>query len=210
MFDTLPVYRPNPEDELDILEAIGERLASETGEIISAITRLNTGQNPSYQIFVAGSSEPTYFLKIIARKGYPSLPALIECSERLRTIGLHLSDLVCWADGVGIVPYGFLVQPWFAGGTIPDEIETFDWLTDFAHFLRGARIKMPYFGYLGNGPRYPSLLAYYEQMDEVIDHSFGQVFLQPFSIWQLQEAELTSPGFLDRTFGTRERTRAEH
>jgi thiamine kinase-like enzyme len=59
---------------------------------------------------------------------------------------------------------------------------------------------MPYFGTLGNGPQYSTLLAYYEQMDEVIDHSFGEGFLQPCSVWQVQAAGLTSPGFLDRTF----------
>lgn len=161
MFDTLPVYRPTPDTENEILRAIGEKLALETGETISAITPLNTGQNPSYQIFVDGFPSPAYFLKIIARKGYPSLPALIDCSERLRSIDLHLSDLVCWDDSDSIVPYGFLIQPWIAGETIPDDIETFDWVDDFARFLRSVRIEMPYFGYLGDGPHYPTMVAYF-------------------------------------------------
>lgn len=89
MFETLPVYRPTADREDETLQAIGARLAQETGETIEAITALNTGQNPSYAIYIEGRSDPAYFLKIIARKGYPSLQALVECDHRLQEIGLR-------------------------------------------------------------------------------------------------------------------------
>ncbi len=164
---------------------------------------MHGGQNPAYQLVLNEKPHPQGYLllKILMRKGYLSVANLRVCYDLLRRAGLGDHRIVYHSAGNEIVPYGFFVQPWLDGQALnPDAGNEGDpfWLVDFVALLRQVHaIQRPGFDYLADGPQYVSLQDYFVHMDEVVDHSFGQVLEAGASIWSLYRQTTTSPGFLE-------------
>lgn len=144
-------------------------------------------------------------LRIIYRKGYPSFKVLKECYRLLDESDIPYARVCFYDEGSDIVPYGYFIQKWIEG---TDALEKYGepdknskWVKDFVKVLKMAyQIELPYFGYLADGPKYPTLKEYYQNMDKMIDSSFGQVFKKECSIWDLEKHNITSLGFLRSTF----------
>jgi len=204
MFSVTSTYTLPAAQEAAILAQIGAEVEHAFGLPISGWTSVSNGQNLTYQLFVDGKPHPRYLLKIPKRRGYPSVANLRVCYDLLQQAGLGDYRIVYHSAGSEIVPYGFFVQPWLEGQALdPDAGNEGDpfWLVDFIAVLRQVHtIQMPGFGYLADGPQYASLQDYFVHMDEVVDHSFGQVLEVGASIWELDRQGITSPGFLERTF----------
>ncbi len=204
MFTVTPTYTLPAAQEAAILAQMVEEVEQALGLPISGWASVKGGQNPAYQLFLDGKPHPRYLLKIPIRRGYPSVANLRVCYDLLRQAGLGDYRIVYHSAGNEIVPYGFFVQPWLDGQALdPDAGNDGDpfWLADFIALLRQVHaIQIPGFGYLADGPQYASLQDYFVHMDEVVDHSFGQVLEAGASIWDLDRQGITSPGFLERTF----------
>lgn len=206
MLTVAPTYTLPAAQEATILAQIVAEVEQALGQPLESWTALDGGQNPTYQLTVAGTSPLRYLVKIPIRKGYPSVSNLRICYDLLRQAGLGDYRIVYEDSTSAIVPYGFFVQPWLEGQALdPDVGNTGDpfWLEDFAAVLRQVHaIQLSGFGYLADGPQYPLLQDYFDHMDEVIDHSFGDVLEAGASIWDLDRLGITSPGFLQETFDT--------
>lgn len=204
MFTVTPTYSLPIAEEESLLNQLVVRVRETLSLPISGWRRVSSGQNPTYMLFIDGEPQPRYLLKIPIRKGYPAVASLHICYDLLRQAGLGDYRIVYHDDGDEIVPYGYFVQTWLAGTALdPNAGNDGDvaWLADFLAVLKKVhRIPMPNFGYLANGPQYTSLHDYFVAMDEVIDHSFGDVLVPGASIWDLEEQGFTSPGFLTATF----------
>jgi aminoglycoside phosphotransferase (APT) family kinase protein len=197
-----PAYALPAAQEAAILAQLVEEVEQALGLRISGWAPMSGGQNPTYQLAVEG--QPRYLLKVPLRRGYPSVANLQVCYNLLQQAGLRDYRIVYHSAGSEIVPYGFFVQPWLDGQALdPDAGNEGDpfWLVDFITVLRQVHtIQMPGFGYLAHGPQYASLQDYFDHMDEVVDHSFGQVLETGASIWDLDRQGVTSPGFLASSF----------
>jgi aminoglycoside phosphotransferase (APT) family kinase protein len=204
MFAVLPTYTIPPAAEQQLLTQITAEVSQALDLPITRWRPMGGGQNPTYQLFADRETEPRYLLKIPKRKGYPAVATLRVCYGLLRDAGVGDYQLVYANESDSVVPYGFFVQPWLAGEAFDAEIDyahDFAWLDDFLPTVRRVhQIALPAFGYLANGPQYATLYEYFAHMDAVIDHSFGQVFAAPTSIWDLETRGVTTPGFLATTF----------
>lgn len=207
LFETESRYIPG---ELELNETsckLKEAISKGLGKKVVKLIQLGNGQNVNFKVYTSEKEEPGYLLRIITMNGYPSIGTLDECYKHLDTAHIMYSKKVFCDLDSDIVPYGYLVQEWIEGD---DALEVFGedgtenntkWLEDFAGLLKKVHtIKLPYFGYLGNGPKYESLKEYYYNMDKIIDNSYGKVFKGPYTIWDLDKYNITSPGFLKYTF----------
>lgn len=204
MFSVAPIYTIPPTEEATLLGQITDEISRALALTITRWQVLSDGQNPSYKLFVQDESTPRFLLKIPMRKGYPAVTTLRACSELLYAADLGDYRIVYANESATPVPYGFFVQPWLPGKALEwsDAFETdFRWVADFLAILEKVhQITLPGFGYLANGPQYPTLFDYFCHMDEVIDHSFGTGFGSDTSIWDLERNGVTNPNFLTYTF----------
>lgn len=200
-------YNPKPEGLAETEEKLRQALSRNLGEPVTDLKRLGIGQNVNFKVYIDNKEKPNYLLRVITMKGYPSMDTLEECYRLLDKRDLVYSHKKYFEKEGNIVPYGYLVQEWIEGD---DALEIYGeenvekntkWLRDFVKVLKSVHtVKLPYFGYLGSGPRYGSLKEYYNNMDVIIDNSFGNVFKKPYTIWDLDRYGITSQGFLKRTF----------
>ncbi|MEZ4861319.1 MAG: aminoglycoside phosphotransferase family protein [Caldilineaceae bacterium] len=206
MFTVTPTYKLLLAQESLLLTQIVQQIGQALSLSITGWRYVGIGQNPTYQLYVKGEVQPRYLLKIPTRKGYPSVANLRVCYNLLRQSGIGDYRIVYHSTGSEIVPYGFFVQPWLVGTALDPSVANtgdFVWLSDFLAVLKQVHsIEMSAFGYLADGPQYESLQEYFLSMDEVIDHSFGQVLALGASIWDLERLDITTRGFLRTIFAT--------
>ncbi|ERJ11953.1 aminoglycoside phosphotransferase family protein [Haloplasma contractile] len=201
LFKVEPKYVLTKEHEEDVLNQIITIANEEESMHITNYERIITGQNIIYKL-ISKKTNCSYQLKIIARKGYPCIETLNACYEYLEMININKPKIIYYDTKDYIVPYGYIIQSWIEGEVYShkDKDDT-EWIVDFASHLRDVhKIKLNGFGYLGKGPVYPTLKEYFYNMDQIVDHSFGEIFKDYYSIWDLQKYELISDGFLETTF----------
>lgn len=194
LFPTFTTYTPQGDDIKDRLPLLQKRIKDTTGTMVVDFKPLGKGMNANFTLFCQGQTRPSYQLKIISRKGYPPMEKLLACHGLLQGRDIACGRLICHDEGGEVFPYGYIIQAWVEG---QDGTDRKGWLAEFVlHLKRLHRIKLPYYGSLGTGPRYETLQAYYQNLDMVIDSSFGKTLQRPASIWDLDEVGLISPGFL--------------
>jgi hypothetical protein len=207
LFRVNPRYNPSPEELNEVLPKARNLIQERLNDDVLEIGRLGTGQNLNFRVRMRSQEHSQLLLRVITRKGYPSVGLLEECSRLLDQAGIKYAPLVFHEMDSRVAPYGLFLQQWVEGTDAlarygEDGVEKdAAWLKDFIDEVKKAhQVALPYFGYLGDGPKYGSLVGYYDGMAEVIDQSFGELFRVPASIWDIHHLGLTSPGFLPEVF----------
>ena len=207
MVDITPTYRLAPEAVTRTLHTLTRDVAQALSCDITHTEAIEQGQNLNYRLTTTHPQYPYLLLRIWSRKGYPSYTTLQECYAHLHRIGLDSLEILYANTTSPSVPYGYFVQPWVVGTCAADvhqdPVQNMMWLEDSLAVLRRVHtITLPYFGCLGEGPQYPDIQTYFDHVDTMVDHSFGQVTPADFSIWELDEFGITSPSFLTATCDT--------
>lgn len=200
LFDCAPVYLPDADAVRRLAIALGDSL----DRAVTDVQPLAGGQNANFKLYVDGQMQPAFHLRILSRKGYPSIPSLMRCYDLLRKAGLGDYEIVAHAAAEE-APYGYFIQKWQPGDPLDvrdDEYVTKPaWIDLFAKALIPVhQIRLPFFGYLADGPTYPTFLDYLLSMQEVIDHSFGTGLPAGWSVTLLEEAGVLPAGFLADVF----------
>ncbi|WP_105614827.1 phosphotransferase [Vallitalea okinawensis] len=177
--------------------------------VITHIKEIEDGQNLNF--FMEGyykdnKNNIKLFLKIISKDGYPDIATLYKCYGLLNSIGLNYYNIIHHDTSNGITPYGFIAQEWIEGKvrTSNNDIEpTFNqdmdipWLRDYANVLKQIHsIKFDYFGDLNGNVKFDSIHEYYDNIEEVVRWSFGNVKDDGIHLKELVEHEIFDEDFL--------------
>ena len=205
LFPIERTFNPNAAEEEIMLEKIKTIISAELKMNISSFQRLSLGQNINYKVCTDKEENPKYLLRIITRKGYPSINTLLKCYDMLSSINIRDLEIVYYDTTSRVAPYGYFLQSWVEGNNGDTEmkfaLDSNSWVEDFALISRQVHtIEMPYFGYIGDGPKYESIQQYFYNTDKIIDYSFGDIFKDKFSIWDLERKGITSSMFITETF----------
>lgn len=204
LFPVAPTFEFPWAEEAPLLEGLIAEINRATPLNLTGWRRIDDGQNPTYQLFADGTREPRYLLKIPIRAGYPAVATVRACGGLLWEAGIGDYRVVYASGESKWVPYGCFVQPWLPGQALAwdDAYEhDFSWLDDFIRALKPVhQITLPYFGYLAQGPQYPTLYDYFANLETVINHSFGQQLQPEATIRARERAGIATAGFLTATF----------
>ncbi len=153
---------------------------------------ISTGMNHNFFVYI--DDQIRYQLKILARNSYPAVEKIHKTYELLEKSNVSVNKLVHASKE--IFPYGYFLYEYIEGNTIADSKV---WIRDFAKILRSVHeIKLPFYGSLSEGYQAKNIFQYYENIDKVIDSSFGHTFIEPFTIYDLVESEIISEEFLTK------------
>lgn len=192
IFETKQFVVPTEDEMGKILKGVSELLNKDYEIEITDIQEIEDGQNLNYFIEGYEVSKSTsknenvrLFLKIISKDGYPDVGTLNRCYELLNLEGFEYYNIIYYDTSSIIAPYGFIVQKWIDGDVRISnnnrslkfkENEEIPWLKDYAQVLKKVHsIKFNYFGDIKGIVKFDTIHEYYENMDEVIRWSFGDV-----------------------------------
>ncbi len=192
-------YRPSGDQLAAALKNIQGFLTERLDPRIHHVAPIHQGMNTNFAVYLKGQEEPTFQLKILTHRGYPSLEKIRCCQQYLEQMNVMVPDVVMAHDDTAMVPNGFIVQRWLHG-TSAEGLEVEEWVPRFVHELQQVHSKpLPFFGTIEPGPRYASIQQYYRSLDEVIAQSFGATLSQPMTLWDLQEEGWVTPGIISET-----------
>lgn len=208
IYKTKKFITPTVDEMKKLHSKISELLKKEYGIEITNIREIEEGQNLNYSMdgYDASRNEKVrLFLKIISKDGYPDVESLKKCYVLLNSIGFKYYNIIHHDTSDLIAPYGFIIQKWIDGevrvsnsdtNLQVEENEEIPWLRDYAHVLKKVHsIKLDHFGDIRGIVKFDSIHEYYENMDEVIRWSFGNVRDEGIVL-----SDLVDHGILDGEF----------
>lgn len=156
----------------------------------------DVGMNHNYTIM--DEKKPIYQLKILVRKDYPSL-AKIEATYDLLSENENVNQLI--EIKRSIFPYGYYLYNYIEG--VPGRnFNNEKWIADYCELIIDLKkIELNYFGNLDESFKANSLFEYYQNIDKLVDNSFGGTFNYDFSIWDLTDLGLLEKDYLVDLFG---------
>ncbi len=192
IFKTKEFINPKRDEMKEVHRKIYELLKKEYEIEIKHIREIEDGQNLNYLMDGYKLNENLsvrLFLKIISKDGYPDVETLNRCYELLKVNGFEYYNIIHHDTSSQITPYGFIVQEWIDGevrvvnsdfnieeGETLEKDEEILWLRDYAHILKQVHsIKINYFGDIKGIVKFDNIHEYYDNIDEVIQWSFGNV-----------------------------------
>ena len=185
-------YAPSSTEVSEQLEILSKKCPILKHYKNISFEKINIGMN--YNYFVKVGESRKYQLKILARKGYPSISKIKATYELLEKVDINYNTLVYASED--IFPYGFFLYD-YINGNIPEE----NWISNFTKVLEEVHsIKLPFFGLLDSTFQFSNIYDYYKNIDQAIDASFGSTFIEPYSIWDLVKDEFLDHLFLVDTF----------
>ncbi|QNO14175.1 phosphotransferase [Alkalicella caledoniensis] len=198
LFPTHPAYRPKDYELIGKFDQLKSILLTKYHIEIDKVEPINKGMNTNYVLYVKG--KPSLQLKILTRKGYPAIEKLLLVQSLIKQSDVKCITLTNCDSSDKIFPYGYIIQKWFPGSD-GASLTRNQWIADFVDNLKKVhKIEMPYYGSLEEGPRFRSIREYYENIDLVIDKSFGSTLIGKQSIWDFHTNKLTTPDFIPRIF----------
>jgi hypothetical protein len=204
IFRRAPRFHPSGADLDRALSLVAARVRDELGFEAGSIERLRVGQGLNFAMRARPGAPVRYRLKLPVNRGYPSLQNLRACEDLLQAHDVPHPRLVLADETDSVVPFGYLVQAWIEGEDVSDRLASPDdwaaWTTDVVASVRPVHgVRMDAVGALAGGPRYPTLIDYYRCMFDDVSASFHSVLEEPASLWDLVEAGVVAPAFLERT-----------
>ncbi|MCM1989036.1 aminoglycoside phosphotransferase family protein [Oceanirhabdus seepicola] len=213
IFQTKEFINPTGDEMKKIHKKISELLKNEYRIEIKNIKEIEDGQNLNYLLEGyehSGERNIRLFLKIMSKAGYPDVGTLSTCYELLKSNGFPYYNMVHYDTSSLIAPYGFIVQEWIDGevrvsnsdfyieeGQSLGEDEDIPWLRDYAHVLKKIHsIKIDHFGDIKGLVKFDNIHEYYDNIDEVIRWSFGNVKDEGIVLSDLVEHEILDGDFL--------------
>lgn len=202
---------PTEKEIEDILLEIKELLRDEYNINVSEVKEIEEGQNLNYYLegYKGDKNERIkLFLKIISKDGYPNVTDLSKAYELLNSKGLKYYNIIHKDKSSDITPYGFIIQEWIDGDIRVfnkdieyEEDDEIQWLRDFAKVLKEIHtIKLAHFGDLSGKIRFNSIKDYYNNIDEVIRWSFGNVRKDGIIVRDLVDKGVLELEFLEYVF----------
>lgn len=209
ILDILPIFSPSHHELEAALTAIGNAVRRNLGISKPEFLRIPVGQNMNYRIVDSKKANDVIgLLKIITKRGYPSISALKLCYKLLEEHGVQAPRLLYSDHSSTTVPYGYFIQSWITGEDAQERYNftrtnaaqstEVKWVQDFTSVLpKVHNIRVPAWGALADGPRYSSALEYYANLEEVVDKSFGGMLREGQSIRSIEEQNMLSYGTID-------------
>ena len=213
IFETKEFINPTGDEMKSIHRKISGLLKNEYEIEIKNIREIEDGQNLNYLMDGYKPYENLnirLFLKIMSKDGYPDVGTLNRCYELLKEKGFQYYNMVHHDTSSDTAPYGFIVQEWVDGEMRVSnsdfyieereclgEDEEIIWLRDYAHVLKKIHsIKLDHFGDIKGIVKFDNIHEYYNNIDEVIRWSFGNVKDGGIMLSDLVEHEILDEEFL--------------
>jgi len=213
IFQTKKFINPTGDEMKEIHRKISELLKKEYKIEIKKIKEIEDGQNLNYVMDGFKTNENInirLFLKVISKDGYPDVETLNRAYELLKSKGFQYYNIIYHDTSSEIAPYGFIVQEWIDGevrvsnsdcyieeGKCLGEDEEIPWLRDYAGVLKKIHsIKLDHFGDIKGDVKFYNIHEYYDNIDEVIRWSFGNVKHGGIMLNDLVEHEIIDGKFL--------------
>ncbi|WP_202710485.1 aminoglycoside phosphotransferase family protein [Sporosalibacterium faouarense] len=209
IFKVKEFINPSVDEKKIITEEIKNILIDEYEMLITEVKEIEDGQNLNYFMrgFLINKKEEIKLLvKILLKSGYPDVVTLNKCYELLNSAGFNYYKIIHSDESNKIAPYGFIIQKWIDGevkifneevSLKMDPKEEISWIKDYALLLKQIHsIKLNYFGDIKGQNKFSSIHEYYENIDEVIRWSFGNVKDGGVKVNELVNHEVLEEEFL--------------
>ncbi|WBW96429.1 aminoglycoside phosphotransferase family protein [Oceanirhabdus sp. W0125-5] len=212
IYKTKEFISPTMDEMKEIHRRICDLLKKEYEIEITDIREIEDGQNLNYLMYGYQNDRDRkikLFLKIISKDGYPDIETLNKAYELLKSNGFKYYNIIHHDTSSHIAPYGFIVQEWVEGEVrvsngdfnIKEAENQVDndilWLRDYANVLKRVHsIKLEHFGDIKGDVKFENINDYYDNIDEVIRWSFGNVIDGGIILDDLVEKEILDEKFL--------------
>ncbi len=189
-------HRFNPTESE--LKSLFDKLKSSSANLSKLknpeFVKREVGMNHNFTIKDNGKN--VYQLKILVRKGYPSLEKIDKTYKLLKNFN-YSNDLVEVSED--IFPYGYYIYEYIEG-VDGSNLNNSKWIKDYCNLIKKLQeIKVDYFGNLNQSFKANNLREYYQNIYKLVDNSFGDTFNYDFSIWDLCNLNLVEKDFLENT-----------
>jgi len=153
------------------------------------------GMNHNYTIKSNGKN--LFQLKILVRKGYPSLKKVDNTYKLLKNFNYSNKLIEISED---IFPYGYYIYEYIEG-IDGSNFSNQEWIRDYCNLIKKLQdINLNYFGNLDYSYKANNLTSYYQNISKLVDNSFGDTFNYDFSIWDLCDIGLLEKDYLNKIF----------